>query len=368
MRAVAAFAIALLGPLLGTEGSPLLDALDERIVNGQEAAKNSIPWQVALVNTGGRQPWCGGTILCSKYVMTAAHCTSHHNKKGFMIGVKSPSEIEVIAGEHNWWTSKESESSSHKVRRIINHPYYKNAAQGYDFSILELENPIDLSSKSNARPACLPSPSDTRFFKLGTKFVVSGWGRLAGHLNGPASLHHVTLPWVHVSATRKFGVAERYRKTMMCAGNMERGGVSACRGDSGGPLTWKASARSRTKLVGVVSFGSQDCGGDTPTVFGKVTAVLDWINTNTGSCSGALSSCCGSLQRACPKPKPAGTCDLRNTLTEHNLQHEYAGQTKWLQYGYWVRVNCDWNLQCEVVEGGRQGETPCQKICGYNSC
>ena len=45
----------------------------------------------------------------------------------------------------------------------------------YDFSILELEEPIPLSGTSKARAACLPETTDTSFDSTDS-FVVSGWG------------------------------------------------------------------------------------------------------------------------------------------------------------------------------------------------
>ena len=68
---------------------------DVRIVGGGEANPNSIPWQVALVSSlsDGRRPFCGGTILCPNYVITAAHCTQ------WTRGIAS--RLHIIAGEHN---------------------------------------------------------------------------------------------------------------------------------------------------------------------------------------------------------------------------------------------------------------------------
>merc|ERR1719312_2112772 len=45
-----------------------------RIVGGQPAVKNEYPWLVALVRTGSSKPFCGGTLLSSRTVLSAAHC------------------------------------------------------------------------------------------------------------------------------------------------------------------------------------------------------------------------------------------------------------------------------------------------------
>merc|ERR1711970_248809 len=61
-----------------------------RIVGGVETEANEYPWQVGLVSPWGRTPWCGGTLISNRHVMTAAHCTAG----------KTPSDFQVLLGEH----------------------------------------------------------------------------------------------------------------------------------------------------------------------------------------------------------------------------------------------------------------------------
>jgi len=43
-----------------------------RITNGFTASPGQFPWQVALIINGGS--FCGGSLISSLWVMTAAHC------------------------------------------------------------------------------------------------------------------------------------------------------------------------------------------------------------------------------------------------------------------------------------------------------
>ena len=84
------------------------------MVGGQEADPNSIPWQVGLVRRNGRRTFCGGTIICDKFVMTAAHC----------VGPNSPNQTQVLAGEHNLLDDLDK-ATRHDIKNVIIHPDYQ---------------------------------------------------------------------------------------------------------------------------------------------------------------------------------------------------------------------------------------------------
>ena len=82
----------------------------------------------------------------------------------------------VAAGEHDLNNNSDT-ATRHRVKYVHQHPlYYRNERYiRYDFSLIELEDPIWLDVDSRARAACLPSPEDNGFDEE-TRFVVSGWG------------------------------------------------------------------------------------------------------------------------------------------------------------------------------------------------
>jgi len=47
----------------------------KRIVGGFIASPNSYPYQIGIMLVTSTIPFCGGTIISTKYVLTAAHCT-----------------------------------------------------------------------------------------------------------------------------------------------------------------------------------------------------------------------------------------------------------------------------------------------------
>ena len=65
-----------------------------------------------------------------------------------------------------------------------------------------------------------------------------------------------------------------------CAGKME-GGIDSCQGDSGGPLICIDDFQQPI-LFGVVSWGRGCAWNGYPGIYGKVSAVVDWIEDTVG--------------------------------------------------------------------------------------
>ena len=57
-------------------------------------------------------------------------------------------------------------------------------------------------------------------------------------------------------------------------------GKDSCNGDSGGPLVYRQASDYPWYQVGVVSFGTSQCGTGTPGVYTRVSAYMDWISKN----------------------------------------------------------------------------------------
>ena len=47
------------------------------IVGGSEVTPYSLPWQVGLVEKNQDAPYCGGTLISDRHILTAAHCIVH---------------------------------------------------------------------------------------------------------------------------------------------------------------------------------------------------------------------------------------------------------------------------------------------------
>ena len=194
-----------------------------RVVGGFQVSPFSVPWQVALAHPLLSKPFCGGTLISSRHVLTAAHCTNTYDGKW-----------EVIVGEHSLVSS--NDGIRHSKCRFVNHPEYeKNAPFDNDFAIIHLKEEVGIDS--NAIPVCLPTDEHGGEFILGKSLSVSGWGKLSERGTYPDVLHQANVLGISNSVCQvQYGNSSEYKITdsMLCAGNIFRGGVDACRWDSGG--------------------------------------------------------------------------------------------------------------------------------------
>merc|ERR1712179_257618 len=148
-----------------------------KIVGGSPTEENEYPWQVGLLSSQfSSQPFCGGTLISGKDVLTAAHCTSGSTTAAY-----------VVLGEHRLGTN----DGEKKVRvcGVKNHPNYNDRTVDYDFAILTLCETVDFTT--DISPACLPSSSSNNYDNR--ESVVSGWGTLNSGGSTPDVLHDVTV-------------------------------------------------------------------------------------------------------------------------------------------------------------------------------
>ncbi len=263
----AAAANAMAGQLPQTSRSSA-HAIEPRIVGGTTAAAGAWPWQVALDVGGGL---CGGSLLSSRWVVTAAHCI---DESGVTI---SPAGITVRAGS----LSLGSGGQSVGVSRIIKHASYVPATADNDIALLELSAEINLSSTANVVLPLLASQEST-LATTGTLGTVTGWGTTSFGGSVSSSLMQVQVPLftsndcVSASAYTSSDISSN----MICAGYLA-GGKDACQGDSGGPLV-VPDGQGGFVLAGVVSWGNNCAAPDYPGVYTRVANYTTWLRDNTG--------------------------------------------------------------------------------------
>uniref|UniRef100_A0AAV2K2N7 Uncharacterized protein n=1 Tax=Knipowitschia caucasica TaxID=637954 RepID=A0AAV2K2N7_KNICA len=227
-----------------------------RIVGGNSSKAGQFPWQVSLQNKG--EHLCGGSIITSQWVLTAAHCVY-----GFAI----PAEWGVYVGitELPGFGSQALE-----VERIVYHARYRGRLD-YDIALIKLRNPLPFNGL--VQPICLPNHGE--LYEAGTLCWISGWGATENGGESSVMLRSAMVPLISTKdCTQKDVYPGMITAGMVCAGYLE-GGVDSCQGDSGGPLACEDS--SLWKLVGATSWGVGCADQNRPGVYTRITESLSWV-------------------------------------------------------------------------------------------
>ena len=238
------------------------------IIGGQPAEVGEWPWQ-AMVMAGAN--FCGGTLIHTEWILTAAHCVYDTNQKLYPADA-----LQVILGDYYLYTHDDSEQQF-IVDRVLVHPDVNLTTYNNDIALLHLTTPAVINRY--VAPIALPSnPEAEALVTPGALAVVTGWGATKENVGLAPVLREVEVPFVaNADCRQSYGLLTA---NMLCAGYPE-GSKDACQGDSGGPLI-VPDQTGNWKLVGLVSFG-YGCGR--PLFYGVYTRVANymaWIEGITG--------------------------------------------------------------------------------------
>ena len=237
---------------------------DREIVGGAEATPGEYPWQVQL-QIPGYTHWCGGSIIDTDWVLTAAHCVQ---------GVAAAS-FTVRAGLHDRF-APDGNVQTRSVAQVVRHPDYNPSTIENDVALLRLSAPFVYT------PRVQPIEIATANAAVGSLAPVSGWGQTAPGSASAARLQETILPVQSTATCNAAGTLPLLvRPSMVCAGFVG-GDSGGCHGDSGGPLVVEKDVFSGGwEQIGVVSWG---VGGSCSsyTVFARLSVFAAWIAAQIG--------------------------------------------------------------------------------------
>lgn len=235
----------------------------QRIFNGHSSQPGQFPY-IALLQINRLQSTtvCGGSLISTKWIITAAHCI--HNAV----------HIDVHLGAHSLKDPTEPHRIVASVNGTIIHFGYIGVMALNDVGLIQLREAITLSNRIQI--VRLPVGRD---LYVSENVLASGWGRKYTQASNHASI----LQWA-----RLFVISNEVcmrslsplsvRDTVICA--QGENSESVCAGDSGGPLVLEQDGRT---IIGVTSFGHiNGCHLGHPQGFTRVTSYVSWIRQHTG--------------------------------------------------------------------------------------
>jgi secreted trypsin-like serine protease len=173
---------------------------------------------------------CGGSLISSKLVITAAHCV-WCKKKYF---ARKAEEATFYLGKHNINLLSEQYNVVSSVVKFVIHPDWNSNDDRYDADIAIAVLTRKISFNKFIIPICLWTSTSNTDDLVGKTGVIAGWGKTK--VNASTSL---TPKWAKIQVVDLLTCIrsnDAFNKStsnrMFCAGNRVEGS-GPCNGDSG---------------------------------------------------------------------------------------------------------------------------------------
>nr|XP_055031994.1 hyaluronan-binding protein 2 [Misgurnus anguillicaudatus] len=243
--------------------------ISPRIFGGRKSLPNAHPWQASLQfrPKGSNDTFrhgCGGTLIDSCWIVTAAHC------------IDETEEMRVELGGTNLEKADRAKQFLEVEKDFVHENYtLTNEYLLNDIALLKLKgvNGLCAQETESVRAACLTRDS----FPDQTQCTISGYGVTEKDEDSvsPQLLDAKVLLIPQRRCMSQLAYGNRMDDTMMCAGYMQ-GKIDSCQGDSGGPLVCQKDEKHY--LHGIVSWGDSCGKKNKPGIYVRVNQFIDWLN------------------------------------------------------------------------------------------
>jgi len=263
--------------------------------NGQPTSPLHFPWAAALMRNKGEDLHCSGSIISSRFILTASHCLFMDGRK---IDDKTKLEILLGAGDLKETSRRYTRDwRRHQMKDFWLHDRYDQSKKtiDYDIAIIEVTPEIKFEPNLDIWPVCIPTkPNKDKDHLKWHGIQVVGYGPTEEKEEVLTIIDLTVMPIDDCNnrysvpkghndyRTIKDELPQKFNNgSAFCAIRYGKAD-GTCEGDSGGPaLSFKGQFNEQ---VGVVHGNIRKCDGtDFPDIFVRLDneKVFEWINRIT---------------------------------------------------------------------------------------
>ncbi|XP_041769590.1 chymotrypsin-1-like [Anopheles merus] len=214
-------------------------------LGGSNVEGKKVPYLVSI--TVNSKPFCGGSIIADRWILTAAHCFSGNMVKNAAVRV-----------ETNNFTAS---GTLYRIDRAIAHETFFPGAFRDDAGLLRLRSPLKFGERVKKIELLL------QIVPNNATLTLVGRGSISQDRKKPKITQIIKAKNIALKLCRKMQPDAIY-PGHLCT--FAKKGKGVCDGDSGGPVVWYG------RQVGIVSW-SKGCAAGYSDVHARISYFLPWI-------------------------------------------------------------------------------------------